>query len=175
MFLIEIPDNFFDDEVEKEKEFLDIATALAHNGGLENLTTVKDSITWNEIDESKDKPISIVKMFKESKGEMSSTMYNEVEKMAATLEGTAPQHIIASAVSNDELASHLTDIYPRTFLTEEMLNYSMPMRKKDEFPHAMLDKFIPHTSKEKFRFDKQVLYYVLLLIIVLFINIYIYN
>ena len=33
------PDEFFDDEVENDKEFLDIATSI-YNGGIENITTV---------------------------------------------------------------------------------------------------------------------------------------
>jgi hypothetical protein len=139
-----------------------MATAIAQNGGLENITTVKDSLTWDKIDEPDDKPVGIVEMFKESRGEMPSSMINKVDKLAATLENSATQqHIMTSAVVNEDLAKHVTDIYPRTFLTEEMLNYSMPMRKSDELPHAMLDKFIPQTSKEKFRFDKQVYTYYL--------------
>ena len=36
-----VPDDFFDEESESEKEFLDIASSLVNGNGLESLTTVK--------------------------------------------------------------------------------------------------------------------------------------
>ena len=42
-----IPEDFYDEEVEKEKEFLDITTTLLEKGKLSSLTSMKkDSITW---------------------------------------------------------------------------------------------------------------------------------
>jgi hypothetical protein len=35
-----IPDEFYDEEKESEKEFLDVATSL-HDGGIENLSLLK--------------------------------------------------------------------------------------------------------------------------------------
>lgn len=43
----DIPEDFYDEEVEKEKEFLDITTTLLEKGKLSSLTSMKkDSITW---------------------------------------------------------------------------------------------------------------------------------
>ena len=36
-----VPDDFFDDDKESEKEFLDIASSLVNGHGLDSLTTVK--------------------------------------------------------------------------------------------------------------------------------------
>jgi hypothetical protein len=36
-----IPDDFFDEEAESEKEFLEMASSLVNSTGLESLTTVK--------------------------------------------------------------------------------------------------------------------------------------
>lgn len=43
-------DNFFDESVEADKEFLDIATALTHRSGLRGLTGVQDSKQWRDFE-----------------------------------------------------------------------------------------------------------------------------
>jgi hypothetical protein len=55
-----IPDEFYDEDVEREKEFLDITTTLLEKGKLSNLTTMKkDSITWDQFHQAGSEPISI--------------------------------------------------------------------------------------------------------------------
>jgi hypothetical protein len=39
-----VPDEFFDEKVESDKEFLDVAASLVNSSGLEALTTVKVSL-----------------------------------------------------------------------------------------------------------------------------------
>ena len=41
IFIDEIPQSYYDEEIETEKEFLDIASATILNNGLENITTTK--------------------------------------------------------------------------------------------------------------------------------------
>jgi len=145
------PEEFFNEDVEKEKEFLDVASALALEGGLENLTTTNDPFTWDEIDTASENPSihlsgseKAVELL-ESKGEA------EMEEF----EGTGAYKIVTEALSNNDLAAHLSEIQPRTMVPEEYLNYSVPWRKTDVFPHEMLDRFVPRTSKELYRHDAE--------------------
>lgn len=145
-----VPDEFFDENVEKEKEFLDMATSLAIDGGLENLTTSKDSFTWKEIDEAFDNPsISM------SQTEDSSVDSDDIDTIAEQFEGTGAYQLMTEATSNEDLAQHLNNMHSKTVIPEEYLNYSMPWRTDEEFPHAMLDKFIPRSSKELYRHDQE--------------------
>jgi hypothetical protein len=55
-----VPDEFFDAEVEKEKEFLDIATSISQ-GGLEQVTVVKVSriVPHYQPDNNYDSPLKL--------------------------------------------------------------------------------------------------------------------
>ena len=156
------PDEFYDEHVEKEKEFLDMATSMAIAGGLENLTTSKESFTWEEIDDAAENPrLSFAEARKELHAAKSSAGAG-VESSAADdaaseqFEGTGAYNIVVEALSNNDMAEHLGEFYPRpVIIPEEHLNYTVPWRQREEFPHEMLDKFIPRTSKELFRKDAQ--------------------
>ena len=152
------PDDFFDEEVEKEKEFLDVASALAVEGGLENLTTTSDPFTWEEIDKADENPtISLSKNSNSGGGygSNSNSSSADMDAEAEEFEGTGAYKIVTEALSNNDLAKHLAEIQPRTLIPEEYLNYSVPWRKTDSFPHEMLDQFVPRTSKELFRHDAE--------------------
>jgi len=148
----EAPEDFFNEAVEKEKEFLDVASALAIEGGLENLTTTNDPFTWEEIDASAENPsISLAPETANSNPKSLADMDADVDEF----EGTGAYKIVTEALSNTDLAEHLSDVYPRTMIPEEYLNYTVPWRKTDVFPHEMLDQFVPRTSKELFRHDAE--------------------
>lgn len=156
------PDEFYYEHVEKEKEFLDMATSMAVAGGLENLTTSKESFTWAEIDDAAENPsLSFAEARKElhaAKSSAGAGMESSAADEAASeqFEGTGAYNIVVNALSNNDMAEHLHEFYPRpVIIPEEHLNYTVPWRQKEEFPHDMLDKFLPRTSKELFRKDAQ--------------------
>jgi hypothetical protein len=43
------PDNFYDEKTETEREFEDIASSIILNGGVRNLTTIKEKVSLNEL------------------------------------------------------------------------------------------------------------------------------
>jgi len=45
----EIPDEFFDDVVEAEKEFCDISMSLMHKRGLEGINSIRENYSWNDL------------------------------------------------------------------------------------------------------------------------------
>jgi hypothetical protein len=47
----EVPDDFFDDEIEQKKEFLDILRVTEQKIGVENIAAVGESIDWSKIEE----------------------------------------------------------------------------------------------------------------------------
>jgi hypothetical protein len=165
--------------VESEKEFLDIATALAGKGGLENLTTVKvfrerihssnhfsgvfnaflscirkDSVSWKDIDGNVNEPAEIAATLKSRQNHVE--VVAEAERLEESFEGTPAYNVITQAVSNEDIAHHIQGFNPRTFIPESYMNYTVPWRKEQEFPHPMLDRFVPDTATEKFRHDEQV-------------------
>jgi len=157
------PTDFYNEEVEREREFLDVASALAVEGGLENLTTTTDPMTWEEIDAADEDPV--ISLSSNSPAAASTVAADSLEAKfnsgadldaeADEFEGTGAYKIVTEALANNDLAEHLNEIQPRTLIPEEYLNYSIPWRKTDVFPHEMLDRFVPRTSKELFRHDAE--------------------
>lgn len=45
----EVPDEFFDEIVEAEKEFCDISMSLIHKRGLEGINSIKENYSWNDL------------------------------------------------------------------------------------------------------------------------------
>jgi hypothetical protein len=43
------PDNFYDEKMESEKEFEDIASSIILNGGVEKLSVIKDKVSMSEL------------------------------------------------------------------------------------------------------------------------------
>jgi hypothetical protein len=66
--------------------------------------------------------------------------------------------LAANLVSNPDVAQQIESFDSLVYYPEEMLNYNHPWMKTDQFPDEELNnKFLPPTSKDKFRFDKQVI------------------
>jgi len=151
---IDVPRDFFDDNVEEDKEFLDVAAALESPGGLEQLTTVKEPLSWQELDDDTYRP---------------STFSQEYRKAfeAASLNGDFDDHdtddddltpsesFVANALCTEDLGKQLDNLPSSTFIPPEVLNYTVPWRMTEAFPEPMLENFVPNTSREKFRYDKQ--------------------
>ena len=86
----------------------------------------------------------------------------KADAMTESIESTVgpqdavPEGALIDALSNPDLAEHIDEFYPKTFhLPVDYMNYTVPWRKEGEFPHAMLDRFVPDTAPERFRHDRQ--------------------
>jgi hypothetical protein len=67
------------------------------------------------------------------------------------------QTSVTDIISNPDVAEHLEGFRPKSLhLPVEYMNYTVPWRKTDEFPHQMLDRFVPDTSDARYRHDRQV-------------------
>jgi small subunit ribosomal protein S18 len=164
-----IPDEFYDEDVEKEKEFLDITTALLEKGKLSNLTTMKkDSITWEQFHNASSEPISMNESddFDEKSDEelyekffgtkmpnvedMDDEAFDEFEEK--TLQQPKVQ-LFTEAFLDKNLGEHLGSFPDSHIFPPQMLNYNVPWRKsEDEFA---LDSMIPDTDPNKYHHDGQ--------------------
>ena len=164
-----IPDEFYDEDVEKEKEFLDITTALLEKGKLSNLTTMKkDSITWEQFHNASNEPISMNESddFDEKSDEelyekffgtkmpnvedMDDEAFDEFEEK--TLQQPKVQ-LFTEAFLDKNLGEHLGSFPDSHIFPPQMLNYNVPWRKsEDEFA---LDSMIPDTDPNKYHHDGQ--------------------
>jgi len=155
-----IPEDFFDENVENEKEFLDIVSALGKPGGLENLTTIQEKMSWEKIEKDSSGVTTFVKDFKEysklleneNEGHLNSTHddYRDV-----FTEFTKSEAVITRSLLTEDLSKHLDEIENAAYIPEAMLNYTVPWETKETPQDPLVDKFVPKTSPSKFRFDKQ--------------------
>jgi len=162
-----VPDEFYDDEVEKEKEFMDMANSLL-GAGLESLTSMPESEVkrWNDLKkEQNPKDFNLFKLVSgEEKMEGDGSKEWEQEKInfsdvprdeEGVFESSPAHSALVEMFSNEDMAEHLEAFQPKTLLPEEYLNYSVPWRNVEEFPDPMLEKFVPKTSPELYRHDRQ--------------------
>lgn len=161
----QIPDDFFDDEVESEKEFLDIATSLTLKGGLHNLTSVKQPITWDEV-EGKGKEFEFTPNFT---NKMMKIPLHEQIQIAEEADAEAqreedldldwdPKELeFVEALTNQDFADHIEKYSPTPVYIppSEALNHSMETRYKEEFEDPLMHKFIAETDPNRHRYDNQ--------------------
>eukprot|EP00607_Mallomonas_marina_P006449 CAMPEP_0182428542 /NCGR_PEP_ID=MMETSP1167-20130531/23100_1 /TAXON_ID=2988 /ORGANISM="Mallomonas Sp, Strain CCMP3275" /LENGTH=290 /DNA_ID=CAMNT_0024611501 /DNA_START=175 /DNA_END=1051 /DNA_ORIENTATION=+ len=150
------PKDFFDETVEEEKEFLDIATVLERNGGLEDLTSVKNSLTWEAVDDETYHPSTLVQDIKKHMEEVnnedfSSRSMNDKEDM----EPSPAESMLTQKIMAEDLGKHLESLEGVPYVPQEMLNYSIPWRTTEESPEPLLENFLPESSPDKHRYDKQ--------------------
>ena len=158
-----VPDDFFDEEEESEKEFLDMAASLVNSTGLESLTTVKESITWDAMESgqhgatSANKGVTLQQTIKTSQHD--EDICHEADSLSEAMESTLDDPDdgpLTHVVSNPDLADHLDSFYPKSFhLPADYMNYTVPWRKTGDFPHPGLDKFVGDTAPERYRLDRQ--------------------
>lgn len=154
--LEKVPLDFFDENVENEKEFLDVISALGKPGGLENLTSINEKMSWEKIDDEARGASTFVKDYKE----LSKTFKSENDKpdddnKSFYSELTKSESVITKSLLTEDLSKHLDEIENTTYIPQEMINYTIPWVTKETPEDPLVDRFIPKTSPEKFRFDKQ--------------------
>lgn len=157
-----VPEDFFDKEVENDKEFLDSMTSL-NEGGLENLSMTKTSVTWDEVEEAINSPFNVSEMFDFDGSDMDASEMDDNE--------FSPNASAAMAMAHDSIISHDVADHIEGFKTHyvppEFLNFNLPYKKTDiadktkrrhddpETVSDLIEKFIPSTAPEKFTHDKQ--------------------
>lgn len=151
---LDIPRDFFDENVEDDKEFLDIAIALESAGGLENLTTVKDSMSWQGVDDNTYSPSTFTQDLRKTMDATNVTMAMD-DSGDDDDELTPSESLVTNALCTTDLGEQLDKLPAAGFIPPEVLNYTVPWRMSEEFSEPMLENFVPNTSPEKFRYDKQ--------------------
>lgn len=137
-----VPDESFNPEVENDREFLDIATSL-HKGGLENLTTIKDPLTWDMIQAARSKPIKL-----------STPQTDQIDDMDESLP-LATSKLALEVFMNTELGEHLKEFRNGTIIPNEFFNSTIPWQKSKEFAEKPLADFIPFSAPEKYSHSTQ--------------------
>lgn len=162
------PDNFYDDEVETEKEFLDITTSLMTDGGINNLTRVKDPITWEKIEAFQDAPTSfdLHSALKEANAKTYLATDEEIDRVdrddpgfmesaAATMIGDLVSHTDLGDAMERFVDSENLQYAPAPYIPEEYINYTIPWKENDDMDDPLLNKFVPNTAPEKFTYSSQ--------------------
>eukprot|EP01035_Chromulina_nebulosa_P028600 gene28600-37796_t len=176
----DIADEFFDEELERDLEFLDFASAT-QGVGLDNLAVqkAKDVLSWEEIvkkgallsvDKNQDPAVakSNKALAEEDGGEFSEEMKDfdpntfEDDFIKAGAIESRDQLFIEHMKSFELNPEHNDDKDPTqggggtstAYIPPGMLNYNLPWRTEDEFPDPSVEDFIPNTSPDKFRFDQ---------------------
>jgi len=129
-----VPESCFDDELEIEREFADIANSLSE-GGLEKLTSVKSSSVIPDRG-------SYGSLLVDEKGPVEYRSDAEIEN---SLSGSLAQDLIAH-----DLTDHVRSFGKGKLVPEEMLDYNIPWRTTAEFPDDLLKNFVPVTAPERY-------------------------
>jgi ribosomal protein S18 len=151
------PDNFYDEEVESEKEFLDITTSLLRDGNLTELTRVKEPITWEEIEEKQKTPLDLQTIINESVVEYQNASNEEVDRLHDESDHfyeSKTAAFISDMISHTDLGDHI-EKFGDSYVPEEYINYTMPWKENDGIDDPLLDKFVPNTSPERFTYGSQ--------------------
>lgn len=153
------PDEFYDEEVEDDKEFMDMISAVARGNGLGGLTTNKEKFSFDDIDEAGNStetvPIGIVEALKGvAKGNAE----------ASGNEGGSPddpdsssKQMVMDMLMHDDLAEHYGDINlsSNTLMPPEYMNYTVPWKKSNQWTPSSVpsSNFVKKTSKDSFVHD----------------------
>ena len=153
------PEEFYDEEVEEDKEFMDMMSAVARGGGLGGLTTNKEKFSFDDMDEAgksvETGPNAIVEALKgAAKGNAE----------AATTEGgrqddsdSASKQMMFDMLMHDDLAEHYGDINlsTNTLMPPEYMNYTVPWKKTNAWTPSSVptSNFVRKTSKDSFVHD----------------------
>jgi small subunit ribosomal protein S18 len=166
----EVPDEFFEKDVESDKEFLDTVTSLKE-GGLENLSMTKSSITWDEIDVAIKSPFPIEDLFDfeddDDDDDETYSLNNDGELTDLSPSASPSMGMAHDSILNQDVADHIAG-FGTFYVPEEMLNPNLPWKKTDiaspssrrkqdqpETVKHLIEKFIPLTAPEKFTHTKQ--------------------
>jgi len=155
------PDEFYDEKVEDEKEFLDLLSCASQSGSIENLTSLKEpqikSLDEFMNQDGDGEPFSFSKIIADVHKNASNdkedlddnSKYDSEETYMKVIKDPIVQQMI-----DPDLGRHLSE-FDETYIPEGLLNYNMPSRKDSEFPHDLLENFVPDTAEEKFKFSEQ--------------------
>jgi len=154
-----VPDEFYDEDEENDKEFLDTIAALKE-GGLHKLTTPdREGVKWDEIiKEGLESRPDFEAMSAEPNA---ASFHDEIDKMNEN----SPSPLMAKLESNfvhEELGEHLGDFENTQMIPDEYLDFTQSWKKRDQSysdkereVHRLMDKFIPNTAPEKYDHDTQ--------------------
>ena len=152
------PEEFYDEDVESEKEFMDMMSVVARGDGdgLGGLTTNRESFSFDKIDELDDSniPTGIMDSMKEVARGNSEVPRGEINTEA---EGQA-MGMVSDLLMNEDLADHLGDINlnSNSLMPPEYMNYTVPWRKSSKLSESSSvpsNNFVKRTSKEGFAHD----------------------
>eukprot|EP01031_Cornospumella_fuschlensis_P044693 gene44693-54656_t len=153
-----VPESFYDEGREAEREFLDFASVLTKDGGLHKLAAIKNAVTWEDMQKACAQPSKVTKhsMVSQVVPQHSNISTEEVEGGDDSEQLTPGEEAYLSSALHSELAEHLDqfDELP-VMLPPSMLNYNMPWRKSLDSSEPEADNFIRDSDPQKQRFDKQ--------------------
>lgn len=147
------PENFYDEELEEKQELMDMATALA-DGGLHKLSGAnagKNAMTQEDWVTAQEEAPDLQGAIKDGEeNEQVPWMDLEDPKNRYAI-GHVRRH-----GTDAELAKHLKSYSPKLdVVPPEQLNYNVAWRKDNVPEENELNDFLPATSTDRFRFDKQ--------------------
>lgn len=170
-----VPDDFFDDEVENEKQFLDLAVSLTRRKGLNNLHNLDREYTWDDLQKASrlevyDEPAESAPSTADERLEKLKNLWNtelsEEDIKAEFIPPSADVDVVHTPRpkpgkdmrGDDDLRDAAMDaLIARGGMVETReLNYSMQQDYMgDDRPPEELVRHMPNTAPEKFARDQQ--------------------
>ena len=151
------PANFFDEEVEREQEFLDMSSALLNEGGMTFITRVQQPLSWQEIEDMAQQPYDAEGMLHEANLEATEVSVEAAERIDMdhpdVLESSTMQ-IALDEVTPADLSEHL-EKFSDSYVPEEYINYSVDWKDNEGIEDPLLDKFVPLTAPERYTYNTQ--------------------
>jgi ribosomal protein S18 len=170
-----VPDNFFDDEAESEKEFLDMASSLIMSenapsnkdenyfirakSGLETLTSMSEpSLTWDQLEQDldivPDIPRGTSSGLKTTSVRPPINLPESEENLE--FESSLTHGLMMNTALNEDIAEHVETAEPQMlYMPPAMLNYTIPWKMTEENEAEGLDNFMGDRDEESYRFDQQ--------------------
>ncbi len=159
---VDPPDSFYDEDAEKEKEFLDIVSAVAHQKGLDGLVTNKNTISLEDLDDTgalldSNESLRSARIERENEPIRYEDEMDMDEKWALTPQ-EEKQVQVMEEVAFEHMADGggIADYSPlQPIIPKEMFNSAIPWRKTEDYPRPDLKNFVKPTSKEMYGYDRE--------------------
>lgn len=161
----EVPDEFYDESVEDDKEFFDIVTSMEHKNNLRSMSILNKPVqSWHQYSRGASRPVDGSKGSDQWADDAATDAIRSA--IGAQELGDSPGDVEEKHFDkvfddgsdpNNEVMKYFSEAgESNPYLPPEMMNYSVPSYENaDEETHNFLEHFIPSTAPEKFSMHEQ--------------------
>jgi len=148
-----VPDEFYDPEVEKDKETLDVLSSLTYKEGsfarLDDMAITQETLTWDQVHEARNKPLTPLP---ELTPEEEDELEEEVDKIMSLTKQNTPANAedefegALSSISDEMITQRFSaleigekDVFDEDLMTEEEYEEGLSMSDGIDNPVDLFD------------------------------------